>query len=212
MIWSLTAKNELTLPDLRSEGDVLLGGANGLLGGHLDCDPRVWDFAVVVSCECTKSTVVSEFWMGVKNALLDLAVRPCRKRNGCEIPGPSPKYLCTLGTHPLANVSSFSSAHQANFFPRSSRTRQLGNVDKPARWLPRMPHPNPFLERMNGIVACHLTKVCRLAWSSHWMLFPASHSNRASLQLDPSRDSPSFLQARNRSGLQTERCVPGCWG
>ncbi len=35
---SRTAKNELTLPDLRAQGDVLLRGTSDLLGGHCDCD------------------------------------------------------------------------------------------------------------------------------------------------------------------------------
>jgi hypothetical protein len=46
---SPTAKDELTLPDLGAQGDVLLRGTSGLLGGHLDCDPVVLGFAVVVA-------------------------------------------------------------------------------------------------------------------------------------------------------------------
>lgn len=62
-IWvrSLTAENELTLPDLGAQGDVLLRRTSGLLGGHLDCDPVVLDFAVVVPANAPVDGRLSEF-------------------------------------------------------------------------------------------------------------------------------------------------------
>jgi hypothetical protein len=62
-IWgrSLTAENELTLPDLGAQGDVLLRRTSGLLGGHLDCDPVVLDFAVVVPSNAPVDGRLSEF-------------------------------------------------------------------------------------------------------------------------------------------------------
>lgn len=49
-----TAKNELTLPDLGAQGDVLLRRASGgLLGRHFDCDPATVGFAVVVPAKRT---------------------------------------------------------------------------------------------------------------------------------------------------------------
>ncbi len=211
-----TAKNELSLPDLGAQGDVLLRGTSGLLGGHLDCDPVVLGLCGCCSCECSKSTVAYRILMGaVRIALLRPAVRGRRKRGRAKflaqalspsVPWP----------HFLPGTWSFFSCPPSEFSFLIFR-----ELDHPATAVKSTTRkdgshvcltPIPFLAFLNGIVARHLTGVCRLAWSSHWMLFPASFSNRASLQLDPSRDSPFFLQAWHRSGLQTERWVAGCWG
>jgi hypothetical protein len=196
---SPTAKNELTLPDLGAQGDVLLRRTSGLLGGHLDCDPVVLGLCGCCSCECTSRQSLIRILMGaVRNALLKLAVRGRRKRGTAEIPGSSPKYPRTVAPLFACQLDLFLVPTKRIFFPDLLRTRQPAT---PRRSTTRKDGshvcltPIPFLNCLNGIVACHLTSVCRLAWSSHWMLFPASSSNRASLQLDPSRDSPSFLQA-----------------
>lgn len=113
----------------------------------------------------------------------------------------------------------FCRAHRRNFSsPLSANRTKTTNlstaheVDNPARCLPRMPHPSFSSQLPEWYRRVSLSRSCRLAWSSHWMHCLASYSNRALLQLDPSRDSPSFPQAWNRTGLRTERCFVGCWG
>lgn len=56
-----TAKDELALPNLGAQGDVLLRNTGGLLRGHLDCDPVVWDLRVDVLAKCPVGARFSEF-------------------------------------------------------------------------------------------------------------------------------------------------------
>lgn len=62
----LTAKDELALTDLGAQGNVLLRGARGSLGGgHLDCDPVVSGLVNVVPSKCSarRETVGNFGWV-----------------------------------------------------------------------------------------------------------------------------------------------------
>ena len=140
-----TAKNELSLPDLGAQGDVLLRGTSGLLGGHLDCDPVVLGLCGCCSANAPLDGRLQNFDGCGENCPTEAGGEGPQKAGQSEIPGSSPKSLRPMAPLFDGHLELFLEPTKRIFLLDLSRTRPPSNrreVDKPERWLPRMPHPN----------------------------------------------------------------------